>query len=495
MGISVAAIAAFWMIVFTVFSEYSDIILNCMTFISILCVFHIIIRDIYPEHKIAWIIFMLILPTAGGVFYLSVISHRVSKKKQALHEQIKKNISNAIADIPKPDLSHLSDKHSIRQLKYLEDIAKSPAFENTKITYFPLGEVKHNAMIRELEKAETFIFIETFIIEEGKMWNDIERILVKKAKEGVDVRILYDDLGCILTLPQNFAKRLRKLNIDCRPFNKVNHVINARFNNRDHRKICVIDGNVGFNGGINFADQYINYKVKYGHWKDTAVMLEGEAVYGLTMMFLSMWELETGKMHNYKEFAPTVKVEGYGIVQPFADAPLDDDSVGESIYMSILHNAKEYVYITSPYLIISREMSVALTNAAKSGIDVRLLLPGIPDKKFVHFLSRSYYESLVKAGVKIYEYTPGFIHSKMFIADDDTAIVGTINLDYRSLDHHYECGIMMYDCPIIMDIKYDFLRTQAQSVEVTYQIIKAHSKRSVVRFFALGVLRSFSPLM
>ncbi len=494
-GLSAAVMLSFWAVIFTVFGAHRNFILDCMTVISAICVLHLVVKDIDPEHKIAWIMFMLILPPAGGVFYLFSLDHRASKKTRLFHEEIQKALTQAVHQVPKLDVTHLSDRHAIRQLRYLEDIAKGPAFENTRVTYFPLGETMQETLLRELKLAKKCIFIETFIIEEGKMWGEIEEILIQKAEAGVDVRVLYDDLGCILTLSGRFAKRLRSYGIHCHPFNRINHVFNVKFNYRDHRKICVIDGNVGFNGGINFADEYINHKMKYGHWKDTAVMLKGEGVYGLTLLFLSMWAMETGVLEVYSAFAPTIQFTGDGIVQPFGDAPLDDDSVGESIYMSILNNAKDYVYITTPYLIITREMALALSNAAKSGIDVRLILPGIPDKKFVHFLSRSYYGSLVKAGVKIYEYLPGFIHSKMFISDDNTAIVGTINLDYRSLDLHYECGTMLYDCPVIDDIKTDFLQTQSKCVEITHELIKIHSKPTVAKFFVLSVLRSFSPLL
>lgn len=494
-GLSIALQAGFWMLVFTVFEEYSNLLTGIMVLISFFCVLYIIIKDIYPEHKIAWIIFMFTFPIAGGMIYLLFGKHRVSKKTQKFYNQVEQNLMKSCKGVKEPDLSILKVDHAFRQLNYLKNIAKAPAFEHTSVAYFSLGEEMLAAMVEELKKAEKFIFIESFIIEEGKMWGAIESILIEKAQKGVDVRILYDDMGCLLTLPLNFSKRLKAQGIDCRVFNKITHVINANFNNRDHRKICVIDGNVGFNGGINLADEYINQKVIFGHWKDTAVMLKGEAVYGLTTMFLSMWELQTGKIEDYSFYAPTRSESSDGIIQPFSDNPLDDDSVGESIYMSILNTAKDYVYITSPYLIITREMIVSLINAAKSGVDVRLILPGIPDKRFVQFLSRSYYTSLVKAGVKIYEYTPGFIHSKMFIADDNTAIVGTINLDYRSLDLHFECATMMYECSVIKNIKEDFLLTLEKSDEITDQVIQENNKFGIFKFIALGVLRTFSPLM
>ncbi len=494
-GLSVAVQIAFWFLVYTVLEDYSNILISIMACISIICVLHIVIKDIYPEHKIAWILFIVVFPIIGGMFYVLFGKHRANKQTHNWHKQIEQKLAEEVEQISPIEVSQFTQAQSVRQYEYLKNIAKAPAFSNTSVKYLPLGEVMLDALIEELKKAEKFIFIESFIIEEGKMWDAIEEVLIDKAQNGVDVRVLYDDLGCLMTLPHGFPKRLRKQNVDCRVFNKFSHLINSNFNNRDHRKICVIDGNVGFNGGINLADEYINHKVIYGHWKDTAIMLKGEATYGLTLMFLSMWNMQSREELNYAMYKPTLKVESDGIIQPFSDNPLDNDSVGESIYMSILNTAKEYVYITTPYLIITREMTVSLVNAAKAGIDVRLILPGIPDKKLVQFLSRSYYRILTQSGVRIFEYTPGFIHSKMFITDDNKAIVGTINLDYRSLDLHYECGTMMYQCSVIQDIKKDFLATQSKSVEVTYADILANNKFNVVRFFMLGILRVFSPLM
>ncbi|MFI3213209.1 MAG: cardiolipin synthase [Eubacteriales bacterium] len=499
-GLSIFVQVGFWVLIFTGLREYRDVLMSAMLLLSMFCVIHIIIKDICPEHKIAWIIFMVMFPLAGGLFYLLFGSHRVSRKTKKLNDEIENNIKDTVSNVKTPDFSTNNKKDSFaRQVNYLKEKANAPIFDHTSVTYLKLGEDMLEAMIEELEKAQKFIFVESFIIEEGKMWNAIEEVLIRKAKEGVDVRVLYDDMGCLLTLPSQFPKRLRNHQIDCRIFNKINQVINANFNNRDHRKICVIDGNVGFNGGINLADEYINHKpkhqLKHGHWKDTAIMLKGDGVYGLTLIFLSMWNMQTGKTEDYTSYAPTIREKSDGLIQPFADTPLDGESVGENIYMSILNTAKEYVYITTPYLIITREMITSLTSAAKSGIDVRLILPGIPDKTFVHFLSRSYYESLIKAGVKVYEYIPGFIHAKMFVSDDDTAIVGTINLDYRSLNLHYECGTMIYGASVIEDIKKDYIQTLSQCEEITLEKIKVKNKPNVVRFILLGILRTFSPLM
>ncbi len=327
------------------------------------------------------------------------------------------------------------------------------------------------------------------------MWNEIEKILIEKSESGVYVMLMYEYLCCLQTLPMSFAKRLKGHNIDCRAFNKFSNLFNSKFNNRDHRKICVIDGNIGFVGGVNLADEYINHVVKFGHWKDTAVSFKGEAVYNLTVMFLSMWSSMTEKVEDYTKYAPTKTYKSDGIIQPYSATPLDDAAVGENVYMFMLNCAKKYVYITTPYLIITREMMVSLMTAAKSGIDVRLMLPGVPDQKIIFFLSRSYYKELLKAGVKIYEYTPGFVHAKMFVCDDETAVVGTINLDYRSLALHYECGAFMYKSSVVAKIKEDFLQTQKECKEITLENHPYQGRLKFAKFVVLGILRTFSPLL
>ncbi len=475
------------------FSEWLPVILPML---SLFCIGYIIIQDTYQENKITWIILMFTFPLVGGLIYVFFSGHRVSRRRKVIYKKIDDNFEKAMIHFENQHFELLKDDmQALRQSEYLSKIAYAPAHINTKVEYFKLGEEKLDAMISELQKAERFIFLEYFIIEEGKMWGEIEKVLISKAESGVDVRVLFDDLGCLTTLPSDFSKRLKGHKIDCRAFNSFNHLFNSNFNNRDHRKICVIDGNVGFTGGINLADEYINHKIKHGHWKDTAVMLKGEAVYNLTVMFLSMWSSVTEKIEEFSEYKPTKSYETDGVVQPFGDMPLDEHAVGETVYMSMLNRAENYVYITSPYLIISREMMVSLITAAKSGVDVRLQVPGIPDKKFVQFLSRSYYKELIKAGVKIFEYTPGFIHSKMFISDDKTAVVGTINLDYRSLSLHYECGVWLYRSSVLADIKTDFLETQEKCQEITLDNFEQKGKLGMIKFIALGILRTFAPLM
>ena len=324
------------------------------------------------------------------------------------------------------------------------------------------------------------------------MWNTILDILERKAKSGVDVRVIYDDIGCLLTLPVKYEKKLENRGIKCRVFNKFRPFISKKLNNRDHRKIFIIDGKTAFTGGINLADEYINEFEKHGHWKDTAVMLKGRAAHGFTVMFLTMWNYLSGENPENYGNLPDYSEENDGFVIPYCDSPLDDEPVGENVYLNIINNARKYVYITTPYLVIDDEIQNALTLAAKSGVDVRIITPHVPDKWFVHEVSRAHYRKLTSLGVRIYEYYPGFIHSKSFVCDDEIGVVGTINLDYRSLYLHFECAAWLCKADCIADIKQDFLKTLDECTEITYD--DCLSVNIFVRALRL-VLKLFSPLM
>ena len=326
------------------------------------------------------------------------------------------------------------------------------------MTYFPLGEDKFAEMLRQLEKAEHFIFLEYFIVSEGLMWGEVLEILVRKAQEGVDVRLMYDGTCEFALLPHKYLKLLRERGIQCKVFSPVSPFISTHYNYRDHRKILVIDGHTAFNGGINLSDEYINRVRRFGHWKDTAVMLKGEAVKSFTLMFLQMWNIDERTMEFGKNlvYPASCKENARGYVVPYGDCPLDEDRVGERVYMDILNRAIKYVHIMTPYLILDGEMEGALKYAAERGVEVALVLPGIPDKKLPYALAKTHYPSLLESGVKIYEYTPGFVHAKVFVSDHREAVVGTINLDYRSLYHHFECATYMYGTDCISDIEADF---------------------------------------
>jgi cardiolipin synthase len=352
-----------------------------------------------------------------------------------------------------------------------------------------------DTLIEKLETAKKYIFLEYFIIEDGEMWGRIHAVLKRKVAEGVDVRVIYDDIGCILTVDRNFAARLEAEGIKCRVFHRFVPVLSSRQNNRDHRKICVVDGICAFTGGINIADEYINKVERFGYWKDNAVMLEGEAVWSFTVMFLGMWDYLIGKkkVGDYLEYKPDYAVCAHeadlGYVQPYTDSPLDDEALGENIYLGMIEAAQNYVWITTPYLIIDEQMTEALCRAVKSGVDVRIVTPGIPDKKLVNETTKSYYPILIENGVKIYEYKPGFIHAKTFLCDDRLATVGSVNLDYRSLYLHFECGVWLYNAECIADIKKDFF----EIFDVSEQIRK--SKNSLFRQLFRGVLELIAPLL
>ena len=338
--------------------------------------------------------------------------------------------------------------------------------------------------------------MEYFIIEEGQMWDTILEILKEKAAEGVDVRVIYDDFGCLFLLPTGYDKKLEAMGIKCCVFNPFIPLLTLRMNNRDHRKICVIDGHTAFTGGINLADEYINAIDKHGHWKDTALIIKGEAVWSFTVMFLTMWDYLRKTNEDYEAYRPHVHhpepFEGDGFVQPYTDCPLDNESVGENVYLNLINNAKEYVYINTPYLILDHEMITALSQAAKRGVDVRILTPHHGDKWYVHGVTRANYWALVDDGVKIYEYTPGFVHAKTFVVDDEYAVVGTINLDYRSLYLHYECAAWLYKTKSVLDVRDDYLETLKVSQKITSADFNTIPWYRKIMF---AFLRIFAPLM
>ena len=348
---------------------------------------------------------------------------------------------------------------------------------------------------KELEKAEKFIFMEYFIVEEGIMWDTILEILKRKVNEGVEVRFMYDGMCAFDLLPYSYPKKLQKFGIKCKMSNKIRPFVSTIQNNRDHRKICVIDGQTGYVGGVNLADEYINEKERFGHWKDTAVLLRGDAVQSLTMIFLQMWDVDMRGVEPYGKYL-TKKAESLndrlGYVIPYADSPFDHENVGEEVYFHILNHAKKYVHIMTPYLILDNEMLTTLIRAAKSGIEVIIIMPHIPDKWYAFAVAKTYYKELIEGGVQIYEYTPGFVHAKVFVSDDDTATVGSINLDFRSLYLHFENGVFIYDNPEVQKVEEDFQNTLAKCHKVTVTEVR---NRGVLMKVAGQVLRLVAPLM
>ena len=469
---------------------------------AVLIAFIIINSDKHPSYKLSWILSILIVPIVGVMLYVCFgngnSGEKLRRRMNQYNEEERLLLPQKIAIIEELENSGDVELNQVaKQANYLFNYGGYPVYANTNIMYFDSGEAKFKALCEELEKAERFIFLEYFIVQEGIMWNTMLEILERKVKNGVDVRMVYDDIGCLRTLPFKYYAQLEKKGIKCRSFNKFYPFWVARMNNRDHRKILVIDGHTAFNGGVNLADEYINAYEKHGHWKDSAVMIKGEAVWSFTMMFLTMWNYITvTKPASFDEYMPREQdildnKDVNGLVIPYTDSPLDKESIGENTYISIINNATSYVYITTPYLIITNEMESALTLAAKSGVDVRIITPHVPDKWYVHAVTRSYYKHLTKSGVRVYEYKPGFIHAKNFVSDDKVGVVGTINLDYRSLYLHFECGTYMYKTDCILDVKADFLATVDECVEITYEDCLKHPLRRIGR----SILRLFAPLM
>lgn len=493
--------AAFLIFAYLQLREHYFSIQFVMTAISILVVLYIINRPINPAYKLAWGITILIIPVFGGFFYLLLSVNNTRRTfRKSIRDAVAESKTHLSQDPEVLDRIEGYSKHAVPQAHYIYNLAKYPVYQNTNVQYFSSGEEMFITLLDELEKAQHFIFMEYFIIHDGVFWNSVLDILIRKAREGVDVKIIYDDMGSVRTLPPMYFEELRQYGLQCYCFNPFNPTLSLRLNNRDHRKITVIDGHTSFTGGINLADEYINKRQKLaGYWKDSGIMLKGEATWNFTVMFLQLWQHVSNAPVDYEAyhtptsaFPPECQNCTDGFVQPYADNPLFSEVVAENVYLNMIHRATNYIYITTPYLIVDNEMITALTLAAQSGVDVRIVTPHVPDKKTVFMITRSFYEPLTKAGVKIYEYTPGFIHSKMMVADDNYCVVGSINLDYRSLYLHFECATFLYHCKEINAVKDDILDCIEVSEEITYEHCLQMNKP--YRFW-LSILRLYAPLL
>ena len=458
------------------------------------CELKIIASDDNPDYKIPWMLFVLVIPIAGFMLYF-IFSSRKLKKKYVNRLQYLKDKAYKKDDSKEFEILKEDNLFAYSQAKMLCNISDSNLFMNTNQKYFPSGEKYFESLLIDLNKAEKFIYMEYFIIEEGKFWNSILDILKEKVKQGVNVKVVYDDIGCMTTLPGNYKKVLKKYGISATPFSRLRGSADNEFNNRSHRKITVIDGYIGYTGGINIADEYINEIEKFGHWKDVGIRIEGEAVCELTKLFLIDYYINIKNISNENlDHYPTINnVKNDGFVIPFGDGPkpLYERRVGKSVIQNMLNSANKYVYITTPYLIIDNDLCLAIENTALRGVDVRIIVPHIPDKKMVFGMTKSFYRRLIMAGVKIYEYTPGFIHAKTYIADDIYAMVGTINLDYRSLVHHFENGVWMYKCSLIKDIKNDIDKTLDLSIEIKEEMLKI----GLITRFIRALVRIFAPML
>ncbi len=449
-------------------------------------VLRIITRRENPGYKIGWIVLVLLLPPFGVAVYLVFHGNTASARMKRKMADINGRMARAIALDDGGGAVRIDDPTAKKQSEYIKNLASNPPYSDCDVRYYPTGESMYDDFLAALRSAEKYIFLEYFIVGPGSMWDDIHAILLDKARAGVDVRLIYDDFGSINYLPYNFAKTLEKEGIKCRVFNRYIPLIYPRLNNRDHRKICSVDGKVAFTGGFNIADEYINRIVRFGYWKDNAVRVKGRAAWSFTVMFLSMWEYfepSTGGEDGYAPYKPGSFPEfaGGGVIQPYQDNPADDVATGEAIYLNMIYGAKKYIWITTPYLVIDYQIEQALCCAAGSGVDVRIVTPAIPDKPMVFESTKAHYEKLVRSGVRLYEFTPGFLHAKTFIADGEIATVGTVNLDYRSLYLHFECGLWMYRSAAIDDVKRDFDELFGVSREITPEDCKVGLFKRICR--------------
>ena len=484
---------------FRFLSHYMVYIYGGFTPLSAFVILYVVNKDENPSFKLAWIIPITVIPVFGTLLYLFL---ELQWEGKIINRKLRENISDTqpyLKQNPRymEQLARTS-RSNANLAAYIENSGSYPVYGNTNVKYYPVGEEMFEDMKKELEKAKRFIFMEYFIVERGEMWDSLLEILERKVQEGVEVRFMYDGMCCLVLLPYSYPRELRAKGLKAKMFAPIRPALSTYQNNRDHRKILVIDGHTAFTGGINLADEYINRKVRFGHWKDTGIMVKGDAVTSFTMMFLQMWNITEKEPEDYGRYLrdpeffypPELSMEGFVI--PYGDSPLDQETVGELVYLDIINTARNYVHIMTPYLILNYELVQALQFAAKRGVETIIIMPHIPDKEYAFLLAKAHYEELIRAGVQIYEYTPGFVHAKVFTSDDEKAVVGTINMDYRSLYLHFECAAYIYRNEVIKDVERDFKETLAKSQVITLEECRHYPW---YKKFAGRVLRLFAPLM
>lgn len=458
--------------------------------LAVIVVLNIIRTSKHLSSDITWIFLIILFPVPGTfVFLLTYFNLFINRTFKSIVKEEKKAVTflkqddEVLEDLKNECIDYYQDFMFLKNSNF-------PIYYNNNFDYYSPGEKGFPVLLSELKKAKKYIFMEYFIIEEGLMFNSILEILKEKVKEGVECRVMYDDMGSLNTLPKSYANILESYGIKAVTFNKVTPILSTIMNNRDHRKILIIDGKVAFSGGVNLADEYINKKVVHGKWLDNIIRIKGKAVDSMLVTFLTNWNALRHEDVDYKDFMVEhrEKVKD-GFIVPYSETPLDFELTAQSVYMDILNRAKDYVYIMTPYLIIDEEMINCLIHTAKKGVDVKIIVPGVADKKIIHDIGESYYDQLIRGGVHIYEYKPGFVHAKVFVSDDISSVVGTVNLDYRSLYLHFENAVLLYKSKKIMDIKKDFLNALDESMKIK------HSRFSIVKNFLMSVLRIFASLL
>lgn len=481
-------------LIFFLFQKYIIYFIGGIGVLNILLVISIINRNLNADFKTSWIILILLLPPFGALFYLFcqndlgslIIKKRLKDRKKTNRKFLPQN-EKVLTDLKNSNIREYA------HATYLNKAGHFPVYAANELKYFPLADDWYPDLLQKLEKAKDYIFIEIFILARGKMWESILKILERKAKEGVEVRVLYDGTCSLALLPRNYPEQLKELGIKCKIFNPIVPIIKTSYNNRDHRKIIIIDGQIAYTGGANIADEYINQKERFGHWKDTMISITGASVNSLVVLFLEMWNLTEKKdVENYEFYKRKTSEVGEGFIIPIGDDPFDDEPIGKQTYLHILENAKEKVDIIMPYFVVDGDFLRTFLHTAKKGVKIRLILPGIPDKKFVNYVAKTYYKDMLENGIEIYEYSHGFTHAKMMMADNEKALIGTINLDYRSFFLHFEDGIYLYKVSEIQKMCLDFEETISKCQKITF---KEFAKYSKIKLLIGKVLRLFGPLL
>lgn len=448
-----------------------------------------------PDMKLAWMFPIAIFPVFGAVFYWTIIMQPGTKVLYGRLQKLSENTRKYVLPMPESQKRLRAQSPHMGQLAYyLQSRDNSPVYEDTQVKYYQLGDLQYQDILEELKKAEKYIFIEFFIVSWGRMLEEVLEVLKEKARQGVEVRFMYDGTNALWNLPNYFPELMEKEGIKCKLFSPIKFVFSNHYNNRDHRKILVIDGKTAFTGGINLADEYINAKVRFGHWKDTGVMLKGAAVERFTYMFLEMWDESEQEPEDYEKYRlPADAAQPTdGFVIPYSVCPLGTERVGKQVYLDIINTAHTYVHIMTPYLILDYQMTMALTYAARRGVEVIIVMPHIPDKKYAFVLAKTYYNQLLEAGVRIFEYEPGFVHAKVFVSDRTKAVVGTVNMDYRSFYHHFECGLILYQNSQVEIIEKDVQDTLGKCIEIRQEDYKKQKLGDRI----LGrIMRIVAPLM